>query len=283
MNEINVTALSFEDALEAIRKALQARYPSCGLLYVAYSNVNNNRISTCGIFGDQATIETAGTDIAMRNKHVADFVHDVFCNQSLSFQSQGLSHTEKVLHDAVLDYAKYRGLDTNGLSYYARKEVKAEESTSQSINTTDAIAARIKMLQDEIKSLTRTLDPTVQAQTLRALAKRLRKAGDISLAAAKDKEAEAILLQAQRKEQVKLARIKAAEHARQAKVIKKQKLIQAEIDRQKAHQFNPHAAAKAKMRKIRERQAERAATKKKASVSREWTNRPISQVIASRV
>ena len=68
---------------------------------------------------------------------------------------------------------------------------------------------------------------------------------------------------------------------RQAKEKKKEQLVQAEKDRNR-QQFQPGQAAKKKMKKIRERQAERKASKKKASENSQYFNRPISDVIAER-
>lgn len=282
---VDISTLTFEEALAALKRALHNRYPNSGMVYFAYSIDAKNRISTFGHFGDKRECELAGTDIAIRDKIAGDFVDDVFLNRVMSIKSGACIkyRSLKMLHDYAVDYARDLGIDTTGIGYFCNRDQKDPEERKDVLNDTESIAARIKVLDDEKKSLLRNLDPNVKYATIKALAKRMRRAGDIVGANAKDKEAEGILERQKRKEQARLKSIENLKLARAAKARKKANSRQAEIDRKKAAMFDPHAAAKAKRKKIRERQAERAATKKKGSENREWVNRPISQVIAARV
>lgn len=286
MSKLDIENMSIQEAMAAIKKALQHRYPGCGMMYFCYSLEGANRTSSFGAFGDPKELDCCGTDIVLKNKPAADFVFDVNCNYIMSQTSQVMDTAQKKkLHDAVLDYAKSIGLNTNGIPYMSRtKQTDSEvNDLKNKVGDVEAIAARIKMLQDEIKCLERSLDPNAKIATLKALAKRMRRAGDIIGAHEKDMEAAEIQESIERKKAAAAQRLENLKLARAKKVELKKRREQAEKDRQKAQQFDPHRAAKAKMKKIKERQQERAASKKKASESKEWSNRPIRDVIASRL
>ena len=280
---LDIEKLSFTEACDALKKALQHRYPTCGYMYFGFEPIASGRGYTAinGGWGDQKTLETAGTDIVLRSRSAENFVHDVFLNYMLSIdKSEFKTEASRSLHDAILDYADSRHVDTGGIERFYKKQ--SREKQQNVVMDTEAVASRIKMLEDEIKSLKRELDPGKEVAVIKAIAKRMRRAGDIAGAAKKEAEVQAILDREQRKRENKQKRIENCRLAREAKVRNKQKREQAERDRQKAQQqFNPHKAAKAKMQKIRERQAERAASKKKASESKAWLNRPIQQVVAN--
>ena len=135
----------------------------------------------------------------------------------------------------------------------------------------------ITAFQDLIGRCQQRMDPDLQTRLIKAEIKRLRKQGMLELMRIKEKELSDLLAQVEARKAE--AEKKARQRARRLEILEKARAVfianceqrrldreKAEKDRQKGRmQFQPGQAAKRKQQKLRERQAERNARKKKAS------------------
>ena len=284
--------------LKDLKLALQACFPKSCMIYYASDEVpgsKDSRLNSFGEYGDKKLIDCIGTDLVHTDGHALDFCRNVFMNEILSLERKDINPVTAQLHDAVLDLAKGLGLDCTGIQYYLRRTAvsqlvddclekgksvdtiedsmrqKPQYEIGQNLRKTDDLEAYLTILQKEEERVRQYMNPANRITLLNAEIKRLRRAGDLAMVAHKTIELNNILDEEKKRKETEIRKAEnrkvALENLAKGRAIRTaniEKKKQAELDRQKGYkQFQPGRAAKKKMQKIAERQAERNARKKK--------------------
>lgn len=281
--------MDFADALHATKEALETAYPNSRfLMFGADHHPDENgkpkRIALVTKHGEWVDLEKLGVDISKLEPALADFCRNVMLTEMVNIPVETFKHRiPAAMHDAILDYAVYMGLDTTGYKFcrdtrrwrgllpeYPDKKKSESDGTTCKVSVTDTphvmgqkvapvfLEAHITQVKKELSRLLKMRDPLTLIVMLEAEIKRLRRAGNLTEAKEKEAEIQKILQKKANKDRA----IENLKKAREVKAENKRKREQQERDRNR-QQPNFAKMAKKKMQKIADRKAE----KKKKSAS----------------
>ena len=268
---------SFETTVDAFMVFLHKYWPKNSLVFYGMDVTTKAEGVACfsAVGEEDLMYEIAGR---MANKEPAArmFLLQSFCKWMLTTKQTELSAPELQIQRALEEWmdTPTRQIYNQQLHAYRLGDTVSWEQLEMRITDVEADLQRLRNMRRGSDIITR----------LTAEIKRLKKAGDMRTAAAKQAELERILedIEKQRvKEQLKAEQrrknLEQLAEARRSKERKRLARIKAEEDRQRGYkQFQPGKAAKAKMAKIKERQAEK---KRKSAGGGETTVRSCSPLL----
>ena len=282
LNELMAKQCSFSEAVKGVKEELKRIYPE--ELFICFAAEHekpgsNNGVVSFHEYGDEDLIDDLGTLAMKHDMRACKFIQNAYLNWMMDQSPEGKSEEFNRIRDSVLLYAQSKGYDITKFKYHK----KIQYQLGQSIDPADAEIV-LSLLEKEIERVKQMRSPLNTITLLKAEIKRLKKQGDMTMAAKKQVELDAILdaerlrKEAEIRKAENLAKKRAAAKKATAAWVEKcrlkreekeeaiRKAEQAELDRQRGYQqFQPGKAAKKRMQKLAERQAERNARKKKAS------------------
>ncbi len=272
LNELMAKQCSFSEAVKGVKDELKRIYPEDVFLCFSAEHGENGKAGMASVnhFGNEDLTRQLITLLMTRDSFVLDTIQKAWLGWILIQDPKNKSEAFIRVFNAVIDYAKSKGLDTSDI-HYIDEHQKPEYEIGQNLKKADNLEMYLTILEKELQRVKSYMNPANRITLLNAEIKRLRRAGDMAMVAKKTVELNAILdAEKERKE----AEIRKAEwrkkmlvnlaNGRAIRAANLEKKKQAELDRQRGRQqFQPGKAAKKKMQKIAERQAERNARKKK--------------------
>lgn len=278
--------VKIQSFIDVFMKRMEKMFPKSSMFILARDFCKENRMhySISAEYGNRSELEGSAAEQAVLKQDVFNLFRTSFCIGLLKQPKQAFTHSStKKLHDAVIDYVSNMGID---VSEYKRMIVpeksKFVHTMGQKIEFGDNIEEHITELEKELERVKAMRNPETRITMLQAEIKRLRKQGDLQAVANKTIELNKVLDEAKAKREkaerdalihkMRVANAAKANAAyvekcrlkREAKAEAERKAKEAEERRKRGqNQFQPHKAAKAKMQKIAERQAEH--KKKKSS------------------
>ncbi len=283
LNELMAKQCSFSEAVKGVKDELKRIYPEDVFLCFSAEHGENGKAGMASVnhFGNEDLTRQLITLLMTRDSFVLDTIQKAWLGWILIQDPKNKSEAFIRVFNAVIDYAKSKGLDTSDIHYIDERQ-KPEYEIGQNLKKADNLEMYLTILEKEQQRVKSYMNPANRITLLNAEIKRLRRAGDMAMVAHKTVELNSILdAEKERKEKEKrkaenLAKKREAARKATAAWVEKcrlkreekeeaaRKAEQAELDRQQGYkQFQPGKAAKKKMQKIAERQAERNARKKK--------------------
>jgi len=267
--EAVVRMASFETTVDAFMVFLHKYWPNNSLVFYGMDVTTKAEGVACfSAVGDEELLYDIAGRMANKEPAARMFLVQSFCKWMLSTKQTELSAPEIQIQRALEEWmdTPTRQIYNQQLHAYRLGDNVSWEQLEMRITDVEADLQRLRNMRRGSDIISR----------MTAEIKRLKKAGDMRTAAAKQAELERILadIEKQRiKDQTKAEqRRKNLEQLAEARKSKERKRLarkRAEEERQKGYkQFQPCKAAKAKMQKIKARQAE----KKKKSAAGDDAN-----------
>ena len=281
LNEIMAKQCTFSEAVKGVKDELKRIYPNEVFLTFSAEHGEQGRQGVVSVnhFGDTELTRQMLTLLMTQDKFVLDTIQKAWLGWIMLQDPKGKSNAFVKLYNAVLAYADTKGLDTSNV-LHGDTSKKPEYEIGQDLKKADDLEAYLTILQKEQERGQSYMSPSTRITMLNAEIKRLRKAGDLDMVAKKTLELNAILdaekARVEKEKRDAENRKRALENLAKGRAIRTANLErkrQADLDRERQkgrQQFQPGKAAKKKQQKIRERQAERNARKKKASESNDF-------------
>lgn len=277
------------EAVENVREALVTAYPNSRFFIVA-SDVHLDekgkpkRFEIAAKQGDAKEMEVTTGRLATDTPWLNDICVDVCLGLIAGYRpAQIHARAAAQLHDAAIDYARYRGLDTTGAEYCRDTGRWREELTGSDEPLVHKIGQKvdpsmleqhITQVEEELRRLKAMRDAGTMQRTITAEVKRLNRKGEFDRARRLEAELKEFVQAALHKAEVRRKKLESLAKARE-----RQRILR---ERRKNERPQPNFAqmAKQKRQQLAQRKAEK--KKKKASVGSTGNVRSCSQLLITR-
>lgn len=276
------------DSIESVKEALRTAYPNSRFMIVA-SDVHLDergvpkRYEIASKHGDAKEMEVTAGRLAVTTPWLNDLCVDVCLGLIAGYRPAQIHAREAAqLHDASIDYARYRGLDTTGAEYCRDTSRWREELTGEQDPAVHRIGQKIDpmmleqhitQVEEELRRLKAMRDAGTMQRTMAAEVKRLNRKGEFDRARRLEAELKEFVETARHKAEVRRKKLEALAKARE-------KLRQMrERKRNERPQPNFAKMAKRKRQQMAQRKAEK---KKKRATGGEGSVRSCSQLLTTR-
>lgn len=249
-------------AVKMAARTLEAAYPNSRFFIVA-NDVHQDetgrprKVQIATKRGDEADIESMAAQLAGETEWLANLCVDVALGIIVSIEPEQVTvRSAAELHDAALDYARDRGIDTKGIAYcrdterWRRDPEPGVHRIGQRVEP-NMLEQHITQVEAELRRLKGLRNPDTMLAYMRGEVKRLNRKGEYEAAKSLQAELDAFVEAARRREELRQRRLEWLAKGRETLRRKR------EGRRNQRPQPNFAKMAKAKRQQISERKAER--------------------------